>query len=271
MEIIIGALISILFPIIIIGGTILASAIKIIREYERGVIFRLGRIVGAKGPGLIIIIPVIDRMVKVDLRIIAMDVPPQEVITKDNVPITVDAVVYFRVFDPVKAVIEVADYIYATSQISQTTLRSILGQVELDEVLAKREKINQQLQKIIDQETDPWGIKVSMVEIKAVELPEGMKRAMAKQAEAERERRAKVINAEGEFQAAEKLYQAAHKIAQEPIALQLRFLQTLTEVAAEKNSTTIFPVPIDLFEPFIRNFAKKALGEKKTTKRASRK
>lgn len=235
----------------------MASAIKIIKEYERGVVFRLGRIVGAKGPGLIIIIPIVDRMVKVDLRTIAMDVPPQEVITKDNVPITVDAVVYFRVFEAVKAVIEVENYVYATSQVSQTTLRSILGQVELDEVLAKREKINQRLQEIIDQETDPWGIKVSTVEIKAVELPEAMKRAMAKQAEAERERRAKVINAEGEFQAAEKLYQAANKIAQEPIALQLRFLQTLTEVAAEKNSTTIFPVPIDLFEPFIEHFKRK--------------
>jgi regulator of protease activity HflC (stomatin/prohibitin superfamily) len=252
-----------LIPIILIGGAVLASAIKIVREYERGVIFRLGRIVGAKGPGLIIIIPVVDKMVKVDLRTITMDVPPQEVITKDNVPIKVDAVVYFRVFDAVKAVIEVADFVYATSQISQTTLRSILGQVELDEVLAKREKINRRLQEIIDKETDPWGIKVSTVEIKAVELPEGMKRAMAKQAEAERERRAKIISAEGEFQAAEKLYQAAKKIAQEPIALQLRFLQTLTEVAAEKNSTTIFPIPIDLFEPFIKYFRKKGLEERK--------
>ncbi len=259
-----------LIPIILIGGAVLASAIKIVREYERGVIFRLGRIVGAKGPGLIIIIPVVDKMVKVDLRTITMDVPPQEVITKDNVPIKVDAVVYFRVFDAVKAVIEVADFVYATSQISQTTLRSILGQVELDEVLAKREKINRRLQEIIDNETDPWGIKVSTVEIKAVELPEGMKRAMAKQAEAERERRAKIISAEGEFQAAEKLYHAAKKIAQEPIALQLRFLQTLTEVAAEKNSTTIFPVPIDLFEPFVQKFAKKALEEKKTTRRTSK-
>jgi regulator of protease activity HflC (stomatin/prohibitin superfamily) len=252
-----------LIPVILIAGAILASAIKIIREYERGVIFRLGRIVGAKGPGLIIIIPVVDKMVKIDLRTITMDVPPQEVITKDNVPIRVDAVVYFRVFDAVKAVIEVADFVYATSQISQTTLRSILGQVELDEVLAKREKINRRLQEIIDKETDPWGIKVSTVEIKAVELPEGMKRAMAKQAEAERERRAKIISAEGEFQAAEKLSQAAKKIAEEPIALQLRFLQTLTEVAAEKNSTTIFPVPIDLFEPFIEYFKKKALKEGK--------
>lgn len=231
---------------------ILASAIKVIREYERGVVFRLGRIIGAKGPGLIIIIPLVDKMVKVDLRTIAMDVPPQEVISRDNVPMRVDAVVYFRVYDPIKATIEVLDYVYATSQISQTTLRSILGQVELDEILAKREKINQKLQEIIDSETDPWGIKVSTVEIKAVELPEEMKRAMAKQAEAERERRAKVINAEGEFQAAERLTQAAKKIASQPIALQLRFLQTLSEVATEKNSTTIFPVPIDLFEPFIK-------------------
>lgn len=263
MVFLIQLFLTALIPIILIGGAVLASAIKIVREYERGVIFRLGRIVGAKGPGLIIIIPVVDRMVKVDLRTITMDVPPQEVITKDNVPIKVDAVVYFRVFDAVKAVIEVADFIYATSQISQTTLRSILGQVELDEVLAKREKINRRLQEIIDKETDPWGIKVSTVEIKAVELPEGMKRAMAKQAEAERERRAKIISAEGEFQAAEKLYQAASKIAQEPIALQLRFLQTLTEVAAEKNSTTIFPIPIDLFEPFIEYFRKKGLEEGK--------
>ncbi len=254
-------ILSFLVPIFVVVGAILASAIRIIREYERGVVFRLGRIVGAKGPGLIILIPLIDKMVKVDLRTITMDVPPQEVITKDNVPVKVDAVVYFRVFDPVKAVIEVADFIYATSQISQTTLRSILGQVELDDVLSKRNEINARLQEIIDQETDPWGVKVSTVEIKAVELPEGMKRAMAKQAEAERERRAKIISAEGEYQAAEKLSQAAKKISEHPIALQLRFLQTLTEVAAEKNSTLIFPVPIDLFEPFIEKM-KQALPQK---------
>lgn len=255
-------LFSVIFPIIILAATILGAAIKIIREYERGVVFRLGRLIGAKGPGLIILIPFVDKMVKVDLRTIAMDVPPQEVITKDNVPIRVDAVIYFRVLDSIKAVIEVADYVYATSQISQTTLRSILGQVELDDVLSKRDKINQQLQEIIDGETDPWGIKVSTVEVKAVELPEGMKRAMARQAEAERERRAKIINAQGEYQAAEKLHQAAVTISGEPIALQLRFLQTLTEVAAEKNSTTIFPIPIDLFEPFIKAFKDRNKKEK---------
>ncbi len=241
---------------VIIIILILASMLKIIREYERAVVFRLGRIIGAKGPGLIILIPLIDRMVKVDLRTVAMDVPPQEIITRDNVPIKVDAVVYFRAFDPIKVVNEVRDYVYATSQISQTTLRSILGQVELDEVLAKRDEINHRLQSIIDRETDPWGVKVSLVEIKAVELPEGMKRAMAKQAEAERERRAKIINAEGEYQAAEKLVNAAKMISKQPIALQLRYLQTLVEVSAEKNSTTLFPIPIDLFKPFIENISK---------------
>ncbi len=235
---------------------ILASILKVIPEYERAVVFRLGRIIGAKGPGLIILIPFIDRMVRVDLRTVAMDVPPQEIITKDNVPIKVDAVVYFRAFDPVKVVNEVRDYVYATSQISQTTLRSILGQVELDDVLAKRDEINHRLQSIIDRETDPWGVKVSLVEIKAVELPEGMKRAMAKQAEAERERRAKIISAEGEYQAAEKLVEAARRIADQPIALQLRYLQTLVEVSAEKNSTTLFPIPIDLFKPFIESLNK---------------
>lgn len=241
---------------VIIIILILASMLKVIREYERAVVFRLGRIIGAKGPGLIILIPLIDRMVKVDLRTVAMDVPPQEIITRDNVPIKVDAVVYFRAFDPIKVVNEVRDYVYATSQISQTTLRSILGQVELDEVLAKRDEINHRLQSIIDRETDPWGVKVSLVEIKAVELPEGMKRAMAKQAEAERERRAKIINAEGEYQAAEKLVDAAKMISTQPIALQLRYLQTLVEVSAEKNSTTLFPIPIDLFKPFIENIAR---------------
>ncbi len=238
---------------------ILASILKVIPEYERAVVFRLGRIIGAKGPGLIILIPFIDRMVRVDLRTVAMDVPPQEIITKDNVPIKVDAVVYFRAFDPVKVVNEVRDYVYATSQISQTTLRSILGQVELDDVLAKRDEINHRLQSIIDRETDPWGVKVSLVEIKAVELPEGMKRAMAKQAEAERERRAKIISAEGEYQAAEKLVEAARRIADQPIALQLRYLQTLVEISAEKSSTTLFPIPIDLFKPFIESMNK---GEK---------
>ena len=241
---------------------ILASAIRILREYERGVIFRLGRLVGAKGPGLIILIPIVDRMVRVDLRTIAHDVPPQDVITKDNVSLQVNAVVYFRVMDPNNAVVEVEDYYFATSQLAQTTLRSILGQSELDDILVHREKINQSLQTILDQATDPWGIKVSMVEVKHVDLPIEMQRAMARQAEAERERRAKVINAEGEFQAAERLTEAATIIQAAPAALQLRFLQTLKEVAAENNSTTLFPVPIDLFEPFIKAYAK-SKGSKK--------
>ncbi len=235
---------------------ILASAVRILKEYERGVIFRLGKLVGYKGPGLILLIPVVDRMVRISLRVIALDVPPQDVITKDNVSVKVNAVVYFRVMDPSKAVVAVEDYLYATSQVAQTTLRSVLGQAELDELLSSREQINTQLQRLIDAATDPWGIKVSMVEVKHVDLPVEMQRSMAKQAEAERERRAKVINAEGEFQAATKLTQAAHMIAEEPIALQLRFLQTLSEVASENNSTTIFPVPIDLFRPFIEGYAR---------------
>ncbi len=235
---------------------ILASAIRILREYERGVIFRLGRLIGAKGPGLIILIPIVDRMVRVDLRTVAHDVPPQDVITKDNVSLKVNAVVYFRVMDANKAIVEVEDYYFATSQLAQTTLRSILGQSELDEVLIHREKINQSLQHILDQATDPWGIKVSMVEVKHVDLPIEMQRAMAKQAEAERERRAKVINAEGEYQAAQRLAEAAVIIQAAPAALQLRYLQTLREVAAENNSTTLFPIPIDLFQPFIEAYAK---------------
>ena len=241
---------------------ILASAIRILREYERGVIFRLGRLVGAKGPGLIILIPIVDRMVRVDLRTIAHDVPPQDVITKDNVSLKVNAVVYFRVMDPNNAVVEVEDYYFATSQLAQTTLRSILGQSELDDILIHREKINKSLQLILDQATDPWGIKVSMVEVKHVDLPIEMQRAMARQAEAERERRAKVINAEGEYQAAQRLADAATIIQAAPAALQLRYLQTLKEVAAENNSTTIFPVPIDLFQPFIEAYAK-SKGSKK--------
>ncbi len=241
---------------------IIASAIRILREYERGVIFRLGRLIGAKGPGLIILIPIVDRMVRVDLRTIAHDVPPQDVITKDNVSLKVNAVVYFRVMDPNNAVVEVEDYYFATSQLAQTTLRSILGQSELDDILIHREKINKSLQLILDQATDPWGIKVSMVEVKHVDLPIEMQRAMARQAEAERERRAKVINAEGEFQAAERLTEAATIIQKAPVALQLRFLQTLKEVAAENNSTTLFPVPIDLFRPFIEAFDK-SKGSKK--------
>jgi len=230
---------------------ILMMAVKIVTEYERGVIFRLGRLVGARGPGLFLIIPFIDRMVKVDLRVVTMDVPSQEVITRDNVTVRVNAVVYFRVVDPEASVVKVLDHIRATSQISQTTLRNVLGQSELDELLASREKLNQMLQKIIDEHTDPWGVKVSTVEIKEVELAETMRRMMAAQAEAERERRAKIIHAEGEFQAAEKLAQAGAIIAREPVTLQLRYLQTLTEIASEKNSTLIFPLPIDLIKMFM--------------------
>jgi regulator of protease activity HflC (stomatin/prohibitin superfamily) len=239
----------------------LINAVKILREYERAVIFRLGRISSAllnpggtgSGPGLVIIIPGIDKLVKVSLRTITMDVPAQDVITRDNVSVKVNAIIYFRVIDPQRAILAVEDYLYATSQIAQTTLRSVLGQSQLDDLLSKREEINAELQRIIDQQTEPWGVKVSAVEVKNVDLPQEMVRAIAKQAEAERERRAKVIHAEGEYQAAEKLAQAGEIISRNPTTLQLRFLQTLTEVAAEKNSTTIFPVPIDLLEPFLRN------------------
>jgi regulator of protease activity HflC (stomatin/prohibitin superfamily) len=234
------------------------SAIKILREYERGVVFRLGRLVPIKGPGLVIIWPVIDKLVKVDLRTVTFDVPAQDIITKDNISVKVNAVVYFRVIDPAKAITAVEDFHYATSQISQTTLRSVLGQSSLDELLVKRDELNAELQKIIDEQTEPWGVKVSTVEVKNVDLPIEMQRAIAKQAEAERERRAKVIHAEGEFQAAQKLADAAQIIATQPGALQLRFLQTLTEVAAEKNSTTIFPLPIDLIEPFLKKLKKDA-------------
>jgi len=229
----------------------LSSAIKILNEYERGVIFRLGRVIGAKGPGLILLIPVIDRMVRVDLRVVAMDVPAQDVITMDNVTIKVSAVIYFRVLDPDKAIVSVENYLYATSQLSQTTLRSVCGQAELDTLLSERDKINAHIQEILDKDTEPWGVKVAKVEIKNIDLPQEMQRAIARQAEAERERRAKVISAEGEFQAAQKLSDAASIIATTPIALQLRFLQTLREIAAENNSTTIFPVPIDLLTPFM--------------------
>ncbi|MCD6540295.1 slipin family protein [Candidatus Bipolaricaulota bacterium] len=225
----------------------LSSAIKIVREYERGVIFRLGRLVGAKGPGLFFIIPIVDKMVKVDLRTITLDVPPQEVITRDNVPVHVNAVVYFRVMNPTDAVVQVMDFIEATRQISMTTLRSVLGKVELDEILSEREKLNQELQRIIDEHTDPWGIKVITVEIKDVKIPQEMQRAIARQAEAERERRSKIINAEGELQAAEKLRQAAEIMQRSPGALQLRYLQTLSEIATENATTVVFPVPIDLF------------------------
>jgi regulator of protease activity HflC (stomatin/prohibitin superfamily) len=242
--------------LVIIGLFILANAVRILREYERGVIFRLGRLMGARGPGLIFLIPIVDRMVRVSLRVVTMDVPAQDVITRDNVSVKVNAVIYFRVMDSNKAIVEVEDFLYATSMISQTTLRSVLGQVELDDLLAKREKINEQLAKIIDDQTEPWGIKVSVVEVKNVDLPENMQRAIARQAEAERERRAKVIHAEGEYQASEKLAAAAEIIGRTPVGIQLRFLSTLAEVATEKNSTIIFPVPIDLFTPFIKKLAK---------------
>lgn len=231
---------------------ILFNAIRILREYERAVVFRLGRMIGVKGPGLIILIPVLDRMIKVSLRTVVMDVPPQDVITRDNVSVKVNAVIYFRVMEPDKSVIEVENYLFATSQLAQTTMRSVVGQGELDDLLSERDKINNELQTIIDQQTDPWGIKVAAVELKDVDLPPEMKRAMARQAEAERERRAKVIAAEGEFQASQRLSEAAEIISKFPVAIQLRYLQTLSEIAAENNSTTIFPVPIDLFEPFQR-------------------
>lgn len=252
---------TVIFIIVFFAIIILSSAVKILREYERGVIFRLGRLVSAKGPGLILLIPIVDRMVKVSLRVIALEVPSQDVITRDNVSIKVSAVVYFRVIDASRAIVEVENYLYATSQLSQTTLRSLLGQSELDELLAEREKINRRLQETIDTHTGPWGIKVALVEVKNVDLPAEMQRAIARQAEAERERRSKVIHAEGEFQASQRLADAAKVISTSPIALQLRFLQTLTEVAAEKNSTLIFPVPIDLFRPFF-DLMDKALKKK---------
>ncbi len=230
----------------------LATAIRILKEYERGVIFRLGRVIKAKGPGLIILIPIIDKMVRVSLRLVAMDVPPQDVITRDNVSLQVNAVIYFRVMDPTNAIIEVENYLFATSQLAQTTLRSVCGQAELDELLSERDKINTELQSILDHHTDPWGIKVTTVEVKHIDLPQEMQRAMARQAEAERERRAKVINAEGEYQAANRLAEAAGIIATHPEALQLRYLQTLREISAENNSTILFPIPVDLLKPFLK-------------------
>ncbi|MDD5511173.1 MAG: slipin family protein [Dehalococcoidales bacterium] len=245
-----STVIAIIVVAAILCAIFLPAAIKILREYERGVIFRLGRLTGTKGPGIFVIIPFVDRMVKVDLRVITMDVPYQEVITRDNVTVRVNAVVYFRVIDPESSVIKVLDFIRATSQISQTTLRSVLGQSELDDLLSQREKLNQILQKTIDEQTDPWGIKVTTVEIKEVELAETMKRSMAAQAEAERDRRAKIIHAEGELQASEKLAQAGAIIGREPTTLQLRYLETLTGIAAEKNSTIIFPIPLEFFKAF---------------------
>ncbi len=242
---------AVLFIIIIIS-----NSIRILRDYERGVVFRLGRLIGSKGPGVIFLIPIVDRMVKVTLRTVVLDVPPQDVITKDNVSIKVNAVVYFRVVEPEKSIVEVENYLFATSQLSQTTLRSILGQSELDDLLSQRDKINRDLQKIIDEHTEPWGIKVSNVEVKQIDLPIEMQRAMAKQAEAERERRAKIVHADGEYQASQKLSDAAAILSSNPVALQLRFLQTLTEVAVDKNSTILFPVPIDIISPFLRKDGK---------------
>jgi regulator of protease activity HflC (stomatin/prohibitin superfamily) len=255
MQIFGPSLISFFFVILFIFY-FLSSAIKILREYERGVVFRLGRIIPVKGPGLVLIWPIIDKLVKVSLRTVTMDVPAQDVITKDNISVKVNAVIYFRVMDSIKAITEVEDFYYATSQMAQTTLRSILGQSQLDDLLSKREEVNAELQKVIDFQTEPWGIKVTTVEVKNVDLPIEMQRAIAKQAEAERERRAKIIHAEGEFQASQKLADAAKIIATESGALQLRFLQTLTEIATEKNSTIIFPVPIDLIKPFLEKMEK---------------
>jgi regulator of protease activity HflC (stomatin/prohibitin superfamily) len=240
------------FFLIIFVIILAASAIKILKEYERGVIFRLGRLIGAKGPGIIFIIPGVDKLMRISLRLVTLDIPPQDVITRDNISIKVNAVVYFRVMDPNKAVVEVENYLYATSQLAQTTLRSVVGQADLDELLSQRDKINLKLQDILDKHTEPWGIKVSLVETKQVDLPENMQRAIARQAEAEREKRAKIIHAEGEYQAAEKLTQAANVISVNPTALQLRFLQTLAEISTEKNSTTIFPVPIDIISAFMK-------------------
>ena len=251
-----------IIAVVVLTLFFLSAAIRILNEYERGVIFRLGRVIKAKGPGLIILIPVIDKMVKVSMRLVAMDVDPQDVISRDNVSVKVNAVIYFRVIEPIKAIVEVEDYAYAMSQLAQTTLRSVCGQAELDELLSAREKINSKLQEILDTHTDPWGIKVTTVELKHIDLPQDMQRSMAKQAEAERERRAKVINAEGEFQAAAKLAEAAEIIREHPMALQLRYLQTMREMSAEQNTTTIFPFPIDLFRPFMDAMGKIKKEEK---------
>ena len=251
---------SFIFFVVFLGIVILANAIRVVREYERLVVFRLGRLIGGRGPGLVLLIPLVDRAVKVGLRTVTMDVPAQDIITKDNVTVKVNAVIYFKVVSAQEAVIEVENYLYATSQIAQTTLRSILGQAELDELLSEREKLNQALQQVIDRQTEPWGVKVSTVEAKNVDLPQEMQRAIARQAEAERERRAKVINAEGEYQAAARLTEAAVVIGREPTAIQLRYLQTLAEIATENNSTTIFPVPIDLLKAFMVSTEKRASG-----------
>ena len=247
-----------LIAVVIIGFMVIFSAIRVLREYERGVVFRLGRLAGVRGPGLIILVPIIDKMVKVSLRVVTMEVAPQDIITRDNVSVKVNAVVYFRVLHPDKAIVEVEDYLYATGQLAQTTLRSTLGQFELDQLLSERDTINQKLQHIIDEATDAWGIKVSLVEVKQVDLPVEMQRAIMRQAEAERERRAKVINAEGEYQAAARLAEAAAVIGREPTAIQLRYLQTLAEIATENNSTTIFPVPVDFLKAFTTALERKA-------------
>jgi regulator of protease activity HflC (stomatin/prohibitin superfamily) len=257
MEVALGVIVVVLFFLLIAAGT----SVRVLREYERGVIFRLGRLIAQKGPGLILLIPLIDRMVKVDLRTVTLNIPPQEVITRDNVPCRVNAVAYFRVVDPNRAVVEVENYLLATSQISQTALRSVLGKAELDQLLADRERLNEELQKIIDESTEPWGVKVTAVEIKDVEIPEQMQRAMARQAEAERERRAKIINSEGEFQAAQKLTDAADIISTNPASLQLRYLQTLLEIGSNQNTTVVFPLPMDVLEPFIgKGSAERARG-----------
>jgi regulator of protease activity HflC (stomatin/prohibitin superfamily) len=260
MEVALGVIVVLAFFALIAVGL----SVKVLREYERGVIFRLGRLIATKGPGLILLIPLIDRMVKVDLRTVTLNVPPQEVITRDNVPCRVNAVAYFRVVDPNRAVVEVENYLLATSQISQTALRSVLGKAELDQLLADRERLNEELQKIIDESTEPWGVKVTAVEIKDVEIPEQMQRAMARQAEAERERRAKIINSEGEFQAAQKLTDAADIISTNPASLQLRYLQTLLEIGSNQNTTVVFPLPMDVLEPFV---GKGAAGRAKGTER----
>ncbi len=261
----ITALICLFIGVAVVVVALLASAVRVVQEYERGVIFRLGRLIGAKGPGLFFIIPIIDRMVKIDLRTVTLDVPTQEAITNDNVTVRVNAVAYFRVIDPERAVVQVEDFRRATWQIAQTSLRSVIGEAQLDELLAHRDRINDKLARIIDEATEPWGVKVSLVEVKDVELPETMQRAMARQAEAEREKRAKIIHAEGEYQAAQQLLEAAQTMAQEPASMQLRYLQTLTEIAAEKNSTLIFPVPIDVISTFtdmMRAVTKSSRGEK---------
>jgi regulator of protease activity HflC (stomatin/prohibitin superfamily) len=258
----IGPISTLLAFVVLLFIIILANAVRIVREYERLVLFRLGRLKGERGPGLVLLWPVIDRAIKVGLRTVTMDVPPQDIITKDNVSVKVNAVIYFRVMDAAQAVVQVENFLYATSQIAQTTLRSILGQQELDELLSEREKLNQALQQVIDRQTEPWGIKVTTVEVKNVDLPQEMQRAIARQAEAERERRAKVINAEGEYQAAARLAEAAKVISTEPAALQLRYLQTLAEIATENNSTTIFPVPVDFLKAFMSASERKAAVER---------